>query len=100
MSGYQVPEARITRPAKRGFEVSIPDEEGILLFAFHGRLNEPIVSLRDQTWAEDIIRPGEDERWTYTNRDVQLKEGDVLYYWTTVRYYGVDYHRMRQSAAL
>ncbi|XP_017126252.1 gram-negative bacteria-binding protein 3 isoform X2 [Drosophila elegans] len=79
MSGYQVPVARIARPEKIGFEVSIPD---------------------DQTWAADIIRTDQKGRWTYTNRDAKLKKGDVLYYWTTVRYNGVDYHRMRQSADL
>ncbi|XP_017126251.1 gram-negative bacteria-binding protein 3 isoform X1 [Drosophila elegans] len=100
MSGYQVPVARIARPEKIGFEVSIPDEKGISLFAFHGRLNTPIVDLQDQTWAADIIRTDQKGRWTYTNRDAKLKKGDVLYYWTTVRYNGVDYHRMRQSADL
>ncbi|XP_041565803.1 gram-negative bacteria-binding protein 3 isoform X3 [Drosophila elegans] len=74
MSGYQVPVARIARPEKIGFE--------------------------DQTWAADIIRTDQKGRWTYTNRDAKLKKGDVLYYWTTVRYNGVDYHRMRQSADL
>jgi len=98
MSGYQVPLARVTSSERRGFEVSIDDEPGISLFGFHGRLNEPIVDLGNQTWAADIIGKDKDGRWTYTNRDVELQDGDVLYYWTTVRYNGRDYHRMNQSA--
>ncbi|XP_017066002.1 gram-negative bacteria-binding protein 3 [Drosophila eugracilis] len=100
MSGYQVPIAKVSCPEPRGFEVSIEDEPGISLFAFHGRLNQPIVSLEDQTWAADIIGKDAKGRWTYTNREAELKEGDILYYWTTVRYNGRDYHRMNQSASL
>ncbi|KAH8252675.1 hypothetical protein KR032_001204 [Drosophila birchii] len=96
MSGYQVPAAKVSELEPRGFEVSIPDGPGITLFAFHGKLNEPMRDLSDQTWATDVIQ-SYNGKWTYRNQNVKLKRGDVLYYWTTVRYNGLDYHRMNQS---
>ncbi|KAH8321362.1 hypothetical protein KR074_003024 [Drosophila pseudoananassae] len=95
MSGYQVPVAEVSALAPQGFKVSIPHEAGITLFAFHGKLNKPIVDVKDQTWATDIIRPTQGH-WVYENRDVCLKPGDILYYWLTVRYNGLDYHAMDQ----
>ncbi|KAH8316436.1 hypothetical protein KR067_008046 [Drosophila pandora] len=95
MSGYQVPAAVVSTLSPQGFQVSIPDEEGITLFAFHGKLNKPIDNLSDQDWAADIIRPTKG-RWVYENRDVSVRPKDVLYYWLTVRYHGKDYHATHQ----
>ncbi|XP_001360305.4 gram-negative bacteria-binding protein 3 [Drosophila pseudoobscura] len=97
MSSYQVPVAKVELLSGRGFSVSIPDERGISLFAFHGKLNEPITDLSDQHWAADIVNTDANGRWTYTNRNVELYKGDVIYYWTTVRFHGVDYQRMHQE---
>ncbi|EDW72596.1 uncharacterized protein Dwil_GK19304 [Drosophila willistoni] len=88
---YQVPEATIRVYSPQGFEVSIPQDPGTSLFAFHGKVNAPMNDLRDQTWAADVTQ-ARNGRWTYINRDVRLNPGDVLYYWTTVRYHGVDHH--------
>ncbi|XP_017106081.2 LOW QUALITY PROTEIN: gram-negative bacteria-binding protein 3 [Drosophila bipectinata] len=95
MSSYKVPAAEVSALSPQGFKVSIPDEKGITLFAFHGKLNKPMVDLRDQTWATDIILPTHG-RWVYENSEVLLKVGDILYYWLTVRYNGLDYHAMHQ----
>lgn len=97
MSGYQVPAAVVSPLLPQGFKVSIPHEEGITLFAFHGKLNKPIVNLSDQDWAADIIRPTKG-CWVYENRDVLVRPKDVLFYWLTVRYLGKDYHAMGQQA--
>ncbi|KAH8299892.1 hypothetical protein KR044_007292, partial [Drosophila immigrans] len=88
---YNVPKATVKVNTPRGFEVSVPDEPGISLFAFHGKLNEEMDDLSDQTWATDIVR-SRNGRWTYHNRQQKLQPGDVLYYWITVRYHGLDYH--------
>ncbi|KAH8355309.1 hypothetical protein KR093_010759, partial [Drosophila rubida] len=90
-SAYNIPNATVKVNVPRGFEVSIPDEPGISLFAFHGKLNAEMDDLGDQTWATDVVaaRHG---RWTYRNREQKLQPGDVLYYWITVRYNGLDYH--------
>ncbi|KAH8402325.1 hypothetical protein KR009_011417, partial [Drosophila setifemur] len=95
---YKVPKATITiNPPRspKGFEVSIPDAPGISLFAFHGKVNEEMDDLSDQTYAADIVS-ARNGRWTYRNREQRLQPGDVLYYWTTARYNGIDYHNYNQ----
>lgn len=92
---YDVPKATVKVNSPKGFEVSIPDEPGISLFAFHGKVNEEMDDLSDQTWAADVVS-SRNGRWTYRNRNHQLRPGDVLYYWTTARYHGVDYHNYNQ----
>lgn len=92
---YNVPQARVKVNSPQGFEVSIPDGPGISLFAFHGKLNEEMDDLSDQTWATDVVS-ARNGRWTYRNREQKLRPGDVLYYWTTVRYNGLDYHNYNQ----
>ncbi|XP_016957133.1 gram-negative bacteria-binding protein 3 [Drosophila biarmipes] len=92
---YDVPKATVKVNFPIGFEVSIPDEPGISLFAFHGKVNEEIYDLSDQTWAADIVN-SRNGRWTYRNRNQKLRPGDVLYYWTTARYHGIDYHNYNQ----
>ncbi|KAH8421029.1 hypothetical protein KR222_004440 [Zaprionus bogoriensis] len=92
---YKVPAATVKVNSPQGFEVSVPDEPGISLFAFHGKLNEEMDDLSDQTWATDVVS-ARNGRWTYRNRQQKLQPGDVLYYWTTVRYNGIDYHNYNQ----
>lgn len=93
--GYNVSQATVKVNNPQGFEVSIPDEPGISLFAFHGKLNEPMDDLSDQTWATDVVS-ARNGSWTYRNRQQKLQPGDTLYYWTTVRYNGLDYHNYNQ----
>ncbi|KNC25719.1 Gram-negative bacteria-binding protein 3, partial [Lucilia cuprina] len=87
---YEVPTATIKVFYPKGFEVSIPHEEGITLFAFHGKLNEEMEGLEAGTWAVDIIKP-KNGRWIFRERNTQLKFGDTLYYWTYVIYNGLGY---------
>lgn len=89
-NGYEVPKARIEVFYPKGFQVSIPHEEGITLFAFHGKLNEEMEGLEAGTWARDIVKV-KDGRWIFRDREATLKPGDVLYYWTYVIYNGLGY---------
>ncbi|XP_023165086.2 gram-negative bacteria-binding protein 3 [Drosophila hydei] len=93
---YDVPKVTVKVNSPKGFEVSVPDEQGISLFAFHGKLNAEMEDLSDQTWATDIVT-ARNGRWTYINRLQKLQPGDILYYWVTVRYNGLDYHAYNQS---
>ncbi|KAH8415556.1 hypothetical protein KR222_004595 [Zaprionus bogoriensis] len=88
--GYEVPKAKIEVFYPKGFQVSIPHEEGITLFAFHGKLNEEMEGLEAGTWARDIVKV-KDGRWIFRDRQAQLKPGDTLYYWTYVIYNGLGY---------
>lgn len=87
---YEAPKAKIEIFYPKGFQVSIPDEEGITLFAFHGKLNEEMDGLEAGTWARDIVTP-KNGRWTFRDRITQLKIGDTLYFWTYVIYKGLGY---------
>ncbi|EDW10186.2 gram-negative bacteria-binding protein 3 [Drosophila mojavensis] len=93
---YEVPPVTVKVNSPKGFEVSIPDGPGISLFAFHGKLNEEMVGLSDQTWPTTVVTP-RNGRWTYINRQQKLEPGDVVNYWVTVRYNGLDYHAYNQS---
>ncbi|KAH8378982.1 hypothetical protein KR009_002404 [Drosophila setifemur] len=90
IQGYEVTKAKIEVFYPKGFEVSIPDEEGITLFAFHGKLNEEMEGLEAGTWARDIVK-AKNGRWTFRDRNSMLKPGDILYYWTYVIYNGLGY---------
>lgn len=63
-----------------------PDQDGIKLFAFHGKLNEEFNGREAGTWARDITK-AKDGRWTFVDTQTKLKVGDVLYYWLTVHYF-------------
>lgn len=87
---YEVTPAKVEFFHPKGFEVSIPDEEGITLFAFHGKLNEEFDGLEAGSWARDIVT-AKNGRWTFRDRITSLKIGDVLYFWTYVIYNGLGY---------
>lgn len=87
---YEVPKAQVRVFYPKGFEVSIPHEEGISLFAFHGKLNEDFDGLEAGTWARDIPN-AKRGRWTFRDRETALQIGDTLYFWTFVVYNGLGY---------
>uniref|UniRef100_A0A1A9V4J2 CBM39 domain-containing protein n=1 Tax=Glossina austeni TaxID=7395 RepID=A0A1A9V4J2_GLOAU len=91
-SAYQVPSAQIQLLKPRGFAVSIPHEQGITLFAFHGKLNEEMNGLEAGTWSQDIVKPT-NGWWTFHDMNAELKPGDVLYFWTYVIKDGLGYRR-------
>ncbi|XP_018335441.1 beta-1,3-glucan-binding protein [Agrilus planipennis] len=83
VSAYDVPDAEVIAFSPRGFQVSIPDEEGIDLFAFHGKINEEFEGREAGTFARDIVK-AKNGRWTFTDKTTKLKPGDIIYYWTYV----------------
>nr|XP_023017871.1 beta-1,3-glucan-binding protein-like [Leptinotarsa decemlineata] len=82
---YEVPEALVEPLSPKGFRVSIPDEEGIKLFAFHGKINEEMIGREAGTFSRDILKP-KNGRWTFVDTATKLKVGDIIYYWTYVEY--------------
>lgn len=87
---YEVPKAEFKIFYPKGFEVSIPAEEGATLFAFHGKLNEEMDGLEAGRWARDIVKP-KNGRYIFKDRETSLKLGDTIYYWTYVIYNGLGY---------
>ncbi|PSN52726.1 hypothetical protein C0J52_06148 [Blattella germanica] len=74
---YEVPEATLVALKPRGLRVSIPDEPGIKLFAFHGNVNKEMNGLEAGQMARDIIKPT-NGRWVFQDDRVRLKVGDIL----------------------
>uniref|UniRef100_A0A336MP99 CSON002051 protein n=1 Tax=Culicoides sonorensis TaxID=179676 RepID=A0A336MP99_CULSO len=89
-SAFQHPEVEIKVLSPKGFSVSIPAESGISLFAFHGKLNEEMEELEAGTWSQDVRKP-KNGRFTFTDKNTKLKNGDVLHYWTFTIHNGRGY---------
>ncbi|KAJ8930601.1 hypothetical protein NQ314_016571 [Rhamnusium bicolor] len=64
----------------------ILDEEGITLFAFHGKINEDLNGREGGTFSRDITK-AKNGRWTFKDPYTKLKKGDIIYYWTYVDYF-------------
>lgn len=83
---FVVPEATVEVFRPKGLRVSIPDVDGIKLFAFHAKINEPLNGREGGTFSRDITR-ARDGRWTFYDPQAKLKVGDTIYYWTYVDYF-------------
>ncbi|XP_018324602.1 gram-negative bacteria-binding protein 3 isoform X2 [Agrilus planipennis] len=86
---YTVPKPEIKINSK-GLKVSIPDEDGIQLFAFHGNVNKEMDGLEAGQMSVDIIKKKKG-KWTYRNKSVKVKPGDIIYYWLFVIKDGLGY---------
>ncbi|XP_012057432.1 PREDICTED: beta-1,3-glucan-binding protein-like [Atta cephalotes] len=95
-AAYKPPEAKVEPLHPMGLRISIPDEHGITLVAFHININEDFDGLEAGRFAKDIlkIRNG---RWTFQDKQVQLRRDDIIYYWVHVVYEGLGYNLIDQS---
>ncbi|XP_026327898.1 beta-1,3-glucan-binding protein-like [Hyposmocoma kahamanoa] len=90
-ASYEVPPAKLEAIYPKGLRVSVPDD-GFSLFAFHGNLNVEMDGLEAGQWARDITKV-KDGRWTFRDRNVELKIGDKIYFWTYVIKNGLGYRQ-------
>ncbi|CAH2090812.1 unnamed protein product [Euphydryas editha] len=88
---YEVPPAKLEAIYPRGLRVSIPDD-GFSIFAFHGKLNEEMEGLEGGYWSRDITK-AKNGRWTFRDRNAELKIGDKIYFWTYVIKDGLGYRQ-------
>ncbi|KAL0099251.1 hypothetical protein PUN28_020077 [Cardiocondyla obscurior] len=93
---YRPPSATVQPLHPTGLRVSIPDEDGITLVAFHIKFNEDFDGLEAGHIAKDILKV-RNEQWTYEDRRTQLKRDDIIYYWIHVVYQGLGYNLIDQS---
>ncbi|XP_045536216.1 beta-1,3-glucan-binding protein-like [Papilio machaon] len=91
VEAYTVPPAKLEAIYPRGLRVSIPDD-GFTLFAFHGNLNVEMEGLEAGQWARDITKV-KNGRWTFRDRNAELKLGDKIYFWTYVIKNGLGYRQ-------
>lgn len=67
-------------------------DDGFSLFAFHGNLNQEMEGLEAGQWARDITK-AKQGRWTFRDRNAELKIGDKIYFWTYVIKNGLGYRQ-------
>ncbi|XP_011166243.1 beta-1,3-glucan-binding protein [Solenopsis invicta] len=92
---YSPPAATVQPLHPRGLRISIPDEHGITLVAFHVKINEDFDGLEAGHIAKDILKV-RNERWTYQDKTTELKRDDIIYYWVHVVYQGLGYNLIDQ----
>lgn len=97
-SMYKIPDPMIQVYNDIGFEVSIPDDDGIKLFGFHGSLNVPMNGMELGQFNEDVLQKSPiTGRWTYVNKSIKLKPGDILYFWLYVYKHNMAYMKTQQK---
>jgi len=69
---FVAPKAKFEVFYPKGFQVSIPAEDGITLFAFHGKLNEEMDGLEAGQWSKDILKT-QNGRFYFIDRYTRLK---------------------------
>lgn len=89
---YHIPEPVITAFKPKGFEISIPHEEGVILFAFHANINRQMNYLEAGQISKDITKKV-GNRWVFKDKNLHLRTGDILYYWLFVIKDGLGYRR-------
>ncbi|KAH0949078.1 hypothetical protein HN011_005288 [Eciton burchellii] len=93
---YVPPPATVEPLYPIGLRISVPDEQGITLVAFHVKFNQDFDGLEAGQIAKDIIKI-RDGRWIYEDRHTQLRKDDIIYYWVHVIYEGLYYNLIDQS---
>ncbi|XP_015593953.1 beta-1,3-glucan-binding protein [Cephus cinctus] len=93
---YTPPLATVVPIHPKGIRISIPDEEGITLVAFHVKINEDFNGLEAGTIARDIVK-ARNGLWTYEDKQTQLHKSDIVYYWIHVVYKGLGYNLLDQQ---
>lgn len=67
----------------------IADQEGIKLFAFHGKINQPFEGREAGDFSRDI-NSAKNGRWTFIDKSTQLVPGDIIYYWLYVGHSNIN----------
>ena len=93
---YTPPTATVEPLHPAGLRMSIPDERGITLVAYHIKINEDFDGLEAGHIAKDILN-ARNGRWTYQDGHTHLKRGDTIYYWIHADYQGGGYNLINQS---
>ncbi|KAJ8871673.1 hypothetical protein PR048_028000 [Dryococelus australis] len=71
---------------------AIIHSEGLEIFAFHGSVNKPLKGLEAGDMSRDILIPSRG-RWVFEEPQIQLLEGDVIYFWLYVQRNGLGYRK-------
>uniref|UniRef100_T1GFX9 Uncharacterized protein n=1 Tax=Megaselia scalaris TaxID=36166 RepID=T1GFX9_MEGSC len=96
---YVIPAPKVELLSPKGFQVSIPADVDIKLFAFHGSIGTPLNSIEEGDFNGEITEP-ENGRFTYVNTKNTLESGDVLYFWVHVQKGNLGYKKISQASKI
>uniref|UniRef100_A0A6P7G2W9 Beta-1,3-glucan-binding protein-like n=1 Tax=Diabrotica virgifera virgifera TaxID=50390 RepID=A0A6P7G2W9_DIAVI len=82
---YDIPQLQFEAYSPAGFTVTLPADPKVLLFAFHGKVNQEIRVIENGDFFGEITTPT-DGNFVYSNPNLQLKLGDEVNYWTYVQH--------------
>lgn len=83
---YTIPRITIEPLKPKGLRVLIPDEKGVISFAFHANINDRINRREEGTLYGETIKPL-DGSWIFFDTNINLQYNDVIYYWVRVNYF-------------
>lgn len=66
------------------------------MFAFHGKINKEFKQFEPGDFTEDIMEPV-NGFFVYDNPNLQIKVGDVIYYWIFVQHDQLGYRLDNQT---
>lgn len=73
------------------------DEQGIVWVEFHLKINQEFNSgLESGTYNGGIVKP-HNGHWTYFDKSIELKTGDLVHYWIHVNHNGVKYNSEKRQ---
>ncbi|XP_055386367.1 uncharacterized protein LOC129615270 [Condylostylus longicornis] len=75
----------------KGLRISIGDFDGLQIFDFHAKINEPFSNKYDNGTLKFTIFEPKNGRWTYIDEDIEFKIDDRIYYWYYVKVNGEEY---------
>jgi len=73
----------------------LTDAPGLRIFGFHANINKAIRTNEYGQIAGDTYL-ATDDRWTFEDSDVTIKNGDVLHYWIYVQANGINHRKNNQ----
>lgn len=92
---YEFSDVKVKFYTGGGFEVSIPEDPKVRLFAFHGQKNMLLEDREAGTWNADVTTATQN-RFVFREPNTKFNLGDRLYYWLYVVYKGLGYDLLFQ----
>lgn len=90
---YAVPQPIIEIYNPKGLKVSIPHDDGIELFAFHGNVTSGSFPDVQTGQVSQEVRKKTGDSWIVEDEDVVVKPGDRIRYWLFVIRQGLGYRK-------
>ncbi|CAH1786239.1 unnamed protein product [Owenia fusiformis] len=77
--------------------MSIPDESGISMVAYHYNINRPLPGVAAGDYNVDVNAPDANGEWAHENREVTVNVGDTIFYWYLVIKNGEGVQKTEQA---